>query len=243
VKVQTIGTVESVKFGAIRVTMTPIGDDQTSTGINTVSAISIVAVVVPEGFDGILPELWPLQPDVSGLSFSPLGSLNIFETLLPDIPGVINRGPVMVSQTVSNSSESPMFLSSEWFFDQSNENILRITSDKRLLLPGDETVDSTATVVAVPGSSRMVNVLPAFGRVTVRVVTEANLGQHSLGSTEQLETVLILRWKEPLVVIVAVTLVVWLMWRSRASDVSLFPGDEGKPAAANRAAPETSVSR
>lgn len=119
VQVTTTGEVDSVKFGAIRVSMTPAGDERQSGSIQTTSAISVVAIVIPEGFDGDLSELQLISPDVSSLVISTLGSLNIFVTLLPDIPGIINRGPIVVSQTLTDTSQSPMFVATDWSFDQS----------------------------------------------------------------------------------------------------------------------------
>jgi hypothetical protein len=60
-----------------------------------------------------------------------------------------------------------------------------------------------------------VNALPSYGFVDVHIKSEARLGQSLLDSADQSTSFLVLRWKEPLAFVLALTIVWVLMWSTR----------------------------
>jgi hypothetical protein len=152
---------------------------------------------------------------MSPLLVSQSGGKNIFERILPDIPGVVNRGPVVIDVDLTNESTNPFFLTTEWIISSQDELLRTTSSPETLVFAKEVTQEQVHTVFDVPGSTSPVNLLPSFGYVDVHLNTEARLGQSLLAATNQTTSFLVLRWKEPLAVVLALTIVWFLMWSTR----------------------------
>jgi len=183
--------------------------------VTAVSAVTLIVVVVPEGFDGGLPVGSDAGLMSSTVMVRELSPQNLFEMVLPDIPGVINRGPVEVSREVTNGSQIPYFVSTRWDLSSRDENLLGSSGQRALLFPDQVKRDAIDSVVVAEGATRPLNVVPGFGLVSVTVSTEATLGSSVLGAVEDSRTFLVLRWKEPTAVIVALLIVIFLLVRTR----------------------------
>ena len=206
---------DDVRYGGVRVTITPDSGLVSGPSVGMVSGVLLMVLVVPEGFDGVLPDAGGTTFTVSPLRVSPFGGENIFEKILPDIPGVVNRGPVTIGVDFTNESENPFFLTTEWIVSSGDE-LLLTTSREQILIFGEQIAqEQVDTAYDIPGSTRPVNVLPTFGIVHVHLKGEARLGQSLLDSTDQSTSFVVLRWKEPFAVVLAFTIVWFLMWSTR----------------------------
>jgi hypothetical protein len=206
-----------VRYGGVRVTITPDTRLTGSPSLDTVSGVLLMVLVVPEGFDGVLPDAGETTLTLSSFRVSPLGEENIFERILPDIPGVVNRGPVTIDVDLTNESNNPFLLTTEWTLSSGDELLLTSSRGQTLVFGEQTTREQVETVFDIPGSTRLVNALPAFGVVDVHLGGEARLGQSLLTSIDQSTSFLVLRWKEPFAVVLALTTVWFLLWSTRRS--------------------------
>jgi len=211
VELTTNSLPNQVRFGGVRVSIS--GDSRISRGstLDNVSGVFLTVLIIPPGFDGTLPLLGEATLGASVLSVKPVYVENLFERILPDLPRVINRGPVVLGVDFSNESSDPFFVSTEWSVSSDGDTLLASSTDQALLFAGQMTKDQINTAVDVPGSTRLVDVLPSFGVVHAKVVGEARLGRNVLDSTERSTSFLVLRWKEPFAIIVALALIVFLL--------------------------------
>lgn len=206
---------DDVRYGGVRVTITPDSGLVSGPSVGTVSGVLLMVLVIPGGFDGVLPEAGATTLSMSPLRVSPVGGENIFERILPDIPGVVNRGPVTIDVDLTNESENPFFLTTEWIISSGDEVLLTTSRAQTLVFAEEVTQEQIDTVFDIPGSTNAVNLLPAFGFVDVHITSEARLGQSLLGATGQSTSFLVLRWKEPFAGVLALTIVWFLMWSTR----------------------------
>ena len=206
---------DDVRYGGVRVTITPDSRLVSGPSLDTVSGVLLMVLVIPEGFDGVLPEAGATTISMSPLVVSPIGGENIFERILPDIPGVVNRGPVTIDVDLTHESNNPFFLTTEWIISSQDEILLTTSRVRTLVFAEQVTREQVDTVFDVPGSAIPANVLPFLGVVDVHISSEARLGQSLLDATDQTTSFLVLRWKEPFAGVVALTIVWFLMWSTR----------------------------
>lgn len=223
VEVTAKGSPDRVKFGGIRVSMTPQSEETATDSIGGVSGVVVVALVVPDGFDGALPSLGETRIETSSLSVRPLFGQNFVETLLPDIPGVINRGPVAIDVDVTNTSSGPVFLDTRWQVVSESDTLMTQEQENNLTFSGQVSEHEIHLVAAAPGSERLVDILPNFGLIDVVATTQARLGNEVLDSSEQSMTFLVVRWKEPLTILICAAVISILLWRSRKTDSPTGP--------------------
>jgi len=202
---------DDVRYGGVRVGIAADSAPGTDATLDNTSGILLTALVVPEGFDGKLPLLGEATLGASSLSMTPLYVENFFELILPDIPGVINRGPVAIGVDFVNESPTPFFVHTEWFVTSNGDTLLTASAERNLLFGGQDLSDTLSTAVEISGSTRLVDVLPSFGLVDVRMTGEARLGRTLLDEAERTTSFFVLRWKEPFAVAVALAVIVFLL--------------------------------
>ena len=212
------GARTDVRFGGIRVSIIPESQADSGSAVDGVSGVLLVVLVVPEGFDGGLATIGATVLHPSPLLVTPLFSENIFEMVFPDIPGVINRGPVAIDVALQNQSINPVFVTTEWVVTSGAETLFSSSSGRALVFAGQVAEESVGLVETVPGSTRTVDVLSGFEFVEIRMSSEASLGQNILDSTEASMSFLVLRWKEPLGILICLGIVGVLLWRSRKTE-------------------------
>lgn len=237
VSVTSLTPVTDIRFGGVRVTITPDMNPLDGPALHTVSGVVLMVLVVPEEFDGVLPDAGGTTVFLSPLRVSPLGEENIFEKTLPDIPGVVNRGPVTIDGDLANESSNPFFLTTEWAISSGDELLLTTAREQTLIFGGQVAREKVDTVLDAPGSTIPVNVLPSFGFVDVHVKSEARLGQSLVDSTEQSTSFLVLRWKEPAALALVLTTVWFLMRATRRTTPEKYPpasDDSGDSVASER---------
>ena len=132
-----------------------------------------------------------------------------FDRLIPDIPGIVNRGPAILSARTTNvgdalvQSETTLHLARlPWiaavpFVRPAGSTVITYVDRPRLLLPTESALSSVlSTASLVEGDE--VDRLPFFGLVRITADATAYLGA-SRDETQESRTYLVAPWKEALV--------------------------------------------
>lgn len=194
--------------GGLRIGFRPVADES---GFAS-SALGVTKNLVVTPFGGATSigskELQParlLQSYVSAIQRS-----SFIDSLLPDIPGIINFGPVEVKSKVENPGEYPVFVKVQWEF--LNDNVLLAKQELPALLIGGGLAfeRKVQTVFVDPITDRSINVLPDFGLIQLRTTVMSELTGVTVDSKQETTTFLILMWKEPL----TISLLLFILYRS-----------------------------
>lgn len=231
-RLTAIGPGDDVKFGGVRVSMTPKSNQTATESLSGVSGVLMIVLVVPAGFDGQLPSIGSASIESGPIKLKPLFAENLFETLLPDIPGVVNRGPISAEVSATNQSMDPAFLTTSWIFRSDSDVLLADSSEKSLAFPGSAIEAKMALVAKGSGSTKTLDLLSPFTVYEVRAITEASLGANTLDSTSQSTKFIVLRWKEPVGVLLCLLIVGFMLWRTQSftnPEISETEGLEQKP--------------
>lgn len=210
---------DKLRFGGVRVSMAPHSSGSASEVLSGVSGVLMIVMIVPEGFDGDLPLIGSSSVESSPIEIRPLFAQNLFEMILPDIPGVINRGPIAIGIAAFSEATNPVFLSTHWLVSSGSDVLLASSSRQKIAFPGATIEESVELVAKGPGSTRPTDLLAPFDFVAISATTDAQLGSHSLGSSEESMQFLVLRWKEPFAISLSLGMVGFLMWRSQKRTV------------------------
>lgn len=150
------------------------------------------------------------------------------DSLLPDIPGVINFGPIESVVEFANVGSVPVFTELEWVFEVGDEPIAKQNLEREILRPGSGGSFTARSEIANPVNGSTLNVLPSFGLVKVQANLTSSLAGVDLETMSDEKTVLILQWKEPLVLSLAGFLFVrfGLIYRARLNAAKLESGPQ-----------------
>jgi hypothetical protein len=219
----TPSTPETIRYGGLKISMTDGNAPGGDVGVRTLYSIVTTVLVLPAGWQGGLP-----SASLPQMTFSPVGISRVAEgswidRVLPDLPWVITRGPVAASMSIANSSKTPGYSSTTWDFSHRAETLLRENSENRLVLPGQEVTESQVSASAVPGSRRVANVLPSIGLVTVTAETKVTLAGQALDTSVRTARFLVLPWKEPFLLGLAL-LAIGILRRRRFAKSPTNPG-------------------
>ena len=206
---------DEVRYGGVRIGMTPKNAAKSGGSLSSSPGVFLTLLVVPEGFSGELPNLGDTEINSSGISIRPLFPENIFEILLPDLPGILNRGPVAISADISNQSNNPVFIGSNWLVKSSSEVLLSKSTERTLVFAGQSVNQEVELVATGPGSTRPVDLLSLFDFVEVEMTNDAQLGSNVLASNKESISFLVIRWKEPVGLLICLLVVAALLARSR----------------------------
>lgn len=207
---------DQVRFGGVRVSMTPKSNESATESLSGVSGVLVIVLVVPDGFDGELPSMGSASVDSGPIKLKPLFTQNLFEAVLPDIPGVVNRGPISVDLPTTNQSKDPVFLATHWVVKSGSDVLLSDIADKSLAFPGATVEAQMALIAQGTGSTKTLDLLSPFSFFDVRATTEASLGANILDSTSQTTRFIVLRWKEPVGVLLCLLIVGFVLWRTQS---------------------------
>jgi hypothetical protein len=218
VDVVATGSLENLAWGAVRVSMSPSDSGDESLSSRSTSGIVRFVIVTPDGWEGGFPVTGAPGLEVGTMIVVSGARPNIIEQVLPDIPGVVNRGPLVARLPMSNTSAAPGFVVTEWTFTSGGDVLLERPSDRRLLLPTEVFEHQVDSMVQAPGSTRLIDVSPGFGRVVVASDTTVSLAGREWAVHDQSQSVLMLRWKEPFALFVLVGVIVGLLIWGRRKD-------------------------
>lgn len=183
--------------GGLRIGFQALGDDS---GIST-STLGVTKnlVVTPYGGASILGSDQLLPARFVSNKLTPLQRSSFIDSLIPDIPGVINFGPVEVNTTIENPGEFPVFSQIRWEFSQGEELLASQEVPAKLMAGGVTFERKVQTVFVDPTTKRSINVLPNFGLIQMETTVTSELTGVTLDNQVSTDTFLLLMWKEPLV--------------------------------------------
>jgi hypothetical protein len=204
-----------LRFGGVRVSMAPKTNESETQALSGVSGVMMIVMIVPEGFDGELPSIGNSSVESSPIRITPLFAQNLFEMILPDIPGVINRGPIAIDIAATSQATNPVLLTTHWLVNSGSDVLFSSSSRQKVAFPGSTVEEGVELVARGTGSTRPADLLAPFDFVAISARTEARLGSHFLGSSEVTTQFLVLRWKEPFAISLSLGTVGVLIWRSR----------------------------
>lgn len=172
-------------------------------------------VVTPYGGAASL-DAEKLQPiRISQSRISPLGRSSFIDSLLPDIPNVINFGPAEVLTVIENPGEYPMFASIKWEFLSGQETLARQELPARIMAGGIEFERRVQTLFVDPVTNRSFNVLPNLGFVTLRTTITSQLTGVTVDTQVSSQTFLVLMWKEPVFALITLLILFRLLRRKK----------------------------
>jgi hypothetical protein len=142
---------------------------------------------------------------------------SFIDSLLPDLPGIVNFGPVESRVTYTNPGEYPVFSELSWAFEHGGEVIASKSLREALVSPEQEVQKAVTTQVSGQAEGSQLNLLPGLGFVSNKITLASSLGGTELPVQVFDGSFLVLQWKEPFVGIIGLYLLVRWAWRKNLS--------------------------
>ena len=191
-------------------------DDQ-GEGVGSTSSILRAMTVTPYGLVASLEE-GSLQPaQVIRHDIHRLERSSFIDSLLPDLPGIVNFGPVESRVTYTNPGEYPVFSELSWAFEYGGEVIASKSLREALVSPDQEVQKAVTTQVSGQAEGSQLNLLPGLGFVSNKITLTSSLGGTELPVQVFDGSFLVLQWKEPFIGILALYFLVRWAWRKNLS--------------------------
>ena len=209
--------ISSLYQGGISVSMVPVGTDQSTSGASRSGGIVRTLTVTPYGLAATLAEGDLVAAAITRHDLRAIERSSFIDSILPDLPGVINYGPVESRVTYENKGTYPVFTKMKWDFSSGGEGIATRSVPPALMVPGESKTQQVTTQSEVERSEVLVNVLPGFGFVSNKITLTSSLGGTELPVQVYDGSFLVLQWKEPLVGIVGLYFLVRWAWRKNLS--------------------------
>jgi hypothetical protein len=169
--------------------------------------------------------------DLTYTSFTAQNRTSVIDYILPDIPGVMNSGPIEAKVNYKNSGKLPIFVSATWNFSTGGKKIASQSSARTLVRPGQSASRATITQAKVQGTDALTNVLPSFGVVEVNTTLASDIAGTTFKPVTKTSSVFIVQWKEPFFFIALGILFVWYVLRRRPAQ-SQVEGKRKEPSLA-----------
>jgi hypothetical protein len=201
--------------GGVVVRLDPVGDQ--GEGVGSTSSILRTMTVTPHGLAASLEEGKLLPANVIRHDIHRLERSSFIDSLLPDLPGIVNFGPIESRVTYSNFGEYPVYSKLSWVFEHGGEVIASKDLRSALVSPQQEVQKAVTTQVSGQVEGSQLNLLPGLGFVSNKISIVSSLGGTELPVQVYDGSFLVLQWKEPLVGIVAVYFLVRWAWRKNLS--------------------------
>lgn len=227
--------INSVLLGSLRATVKPDLGDSEGLTVTTVGAVEIQVLAAPGGADlEALPASRPAL-GMDELSIQQLEPWSPVDRLLPDLPWVVNHGPIGVAAMGRNIGTLMLDSRVTYEFTRlspfalltgaSPAPVLRVENRPRYLLPDAPFTDLTTSLIPVEGAPS-VDSLPFIGFVRVTATAKGGLAGVEAEPVARSRTFLVFPWKEALFLFV-----VWLFqreWRHRKGR-GVHAGDSPPP--------------
>jgi len=211
--------IDKIYYGGIKVNMEPTGSStQKGTGsANPSGAIVSQVNVTPFGFAGDIANGKITGAELTRVSFTSTNRTSIIDSLIPDLPGLVNSGPIEAQVRYQNKGEYPVFAFASWEFLSEDKVLAKKSINKTILLGGKSATRSVITQSGIEGTQAYANVLPDFGTVKIKTTVASELGGTKFEPVVQESSILIVQWKEPFFFIALGLTFVWYVLRKRPS--------------------------
>lgn len=206
---------QSLFTGGVVVRLEPL--NQSRAGIGAEGSILRSLTVTPFGLAASLAEAQLLPAQIIRHDLTRLSRSSFIDSVLPDIPGVVNFGPVESTVTYKNEGEYPVFAGLEWEFKTGDVVIASKTFRPALISPGQTVTKEVTTQIAGQSEGSRLNLLPGFGLVANTISLSSSLGGTDLPIQKYDGSFVVVQWKEPFVAILGLYFLVRWAWRKNLS--------------------------
>lgn len=206
---------QSLFTGGVVVRLEPL--DQSRAGIGSEGSILRSLTVTPFGLAASLAEGELLPAKIVRHDLTRLSRSSFIDSVLPDIPGVVNFGPVESTVTYKNDGEYPVFAGLEWLFKTGETVIASKTFRPALVSPGQTVTKEVTTQIAGQSEGSRLNLLPGFGFVSNTISLSSSLGGTDLPTQKYDGSFIVLQWKEPFVTLLSLYFLLRWAWRKNLS--------------------------
>lgn len=201
--------------GGVLVRLDSVGSQ--GEGVGSTGSILRAMTVTPYGLVATLEEGNLLPAQVIRHDIQRLERSSFIDSILPDLPGIVNFGPVESRVTYTNPGEYPVFSELSWAFEHGGEVIANKSLRSALVSPEQEVQKAVTTQVSGQSEGSQLNLLPSLGFVSNKITLSSSLGGTQLPVQVYDGSFLVLQWKEPFVGIIAVYFLVRWAWRKNLS--------------------------
>ena len=201
--------------GGVLVRLDSVGSQ--GEGVGSTGSILRAMTVTPYGLVATLEEGNLLPAQVIRHDMQRLQRSSFIDSILPDLPGIVNFGPVESRVTYTNPGEYPVFSELSWAFEHGGEVIANKSFRSALVSPEQEVQKAVTTQVSGQAEGSQLNLLPSIGFVSNKITLTSSLGGTELPVQVYDGSFLVLQWKEPFVGIIGVYFLVRWAWRKNLS--------------------------
>lgn len=206
---------QSLFNGGIVARLEPIGD--TGKGIGSAGSILRAMTVTPFGLVASLEEGQLLPAQIVRHDLTRLNRSSFIDSVLPDIPGVVNFGSVKSTVTYENVGEYPVFAGLQWEFDHAGAVIASKQFRASIISPGQKITKEVTTEISGQQEGSRLNLLPGLGFVSNKISLSSSLGGTNLPVQTYDGSFLIIQWKEPFVGVLGLYFLIRWAWRRNLS--------------------------
>lgn len=217
--------IDGPRFGSVIVSVVPeTTEGDPGATVTQIGAVALQVLAAPD--EGSLEDRPDLEAALAfdGLAVRATTPWTPVDRLLPDLPGLVNHGPVEVAARGRNVGSVVLDQRVRYEFVRLNpielltggepNAVLTIENLPTYLLPGQRFDDSARSRLVVDGVETGIDALPLVGFVRIRATATGSLAGLSADPVSREITVLVFPWKEA-----AFLFVVWLFqreWRHRS---------------------------
>jgi hypothetical protein len=201
--------------GGVVVRLEP--DGVAGSGFGAAGSILRSLTVTPYGLAASLAEGELLPAKIIRHDLRRLSRSSFFDSVIPDIPGVVNSGAVESTVSYENVGEYPVFAGVSWEFIHGGTVIASKTFRPNAMAPGQVVTKTVTTEVSGTAESSRLNALPGFGWVSNKISLRSSLGGTELPVQTYDASFMVLQWKEPLVGFLGLYFLVRWAWRKNLS--------------------------
>ena len=208
--------IDTMYFGGIKISLEPeSASGKKSTSASPSAGILSQVNVTPFGWAGEENKAKILASKITNLYFTSVNRTSIIDYIIPDLPGLVNSGPIEAKVRYENKGQLPNFTSVKWLFASNGRTLASKSVDKSLILAGKDATRSVITQASISGTSGMASVLPSSGPVEVTTILQSEIGGTKFKPQVNKSTVLIVQWKEPFFFIALAVAFAWYVLRKR----------------------------
>lgn len=206
-------SISEVRYGGLQVTASPQAAKNSSAS-GSLAAVATFAIV-PAGLDLNLPKNQVSSATLSNLQLVQAKRQTLADWIFPDLPGVVNSGPVKLVGKLTNKNELPVFSRQTVSWLSDGKQLVTVDLPQRLLL-ADQSIDvSSSSTTKIAGSNIEYNFAKQFQNISVEVQEQSFLGSRQLDTQTVEVSVLVLPWKEWLLGLLLGTGLIVLLIRIR----------------------------
>jgi hypothetical protein len=205
----------AVFSGGISIGVGPEGE--VGEGVGSSGAITRSMTVTPFGIAADLAGGDLKAATITRHDLIRLERSSFFDSILPDLPGIVNYGPVESRIEYENDGQFPVFYTLRWNFVSGDESIASRSFPSTLFGPGQTKNRAVNTILDSETEALRLNVLPSFGFIENKIQLTSTLGGTDFPPEVYDGSFLVIQWKEPLVALVALYFVIRFAWRRNLS--------------------------